>query len=103
MSNSKWKWVYYSQPEFNLGCEFHPSISEDIKNRLGTSNWRLIRMELPENFIMSPSVMSTRIKLLLDADLVVFSQKWRDAQPCVLEHAICDACGLPIMDLSNTK
>ena len=95
--------VFISLPMHGRSVEEIRKRQHDIFNSIAKSGWVLMDTITDENPEDASRLwyLGRAIQLLGDADLVVFSDDWRKAKGCHVEHMACIKYGIAFIDLSD--
>lgn len=81
-------------------------VKPNLKDTLGTDVFRIIdstlALDIPSTVKYNQIgiyYLGESLKLLATADIAVFGKGWDEARGCKIEHAVCEAYGIPHIDL----
>lgn len=98
------KKVFISQPMNGLSDEEIRTNREAIINKL--NEFKLGEFEIIDSYMADynpeknnpVAYLGKSIEFLAQADLAVFGKGWQNARGCQIEHSVCVAYNIPIID-----
>lgn len=86
---------------FTSFCQMISIRYPDLKIELIDSYNKNIPMDICDVNKRSVWCLGDSIKLMVEADLVIFDTSWREARGCCIEHEICERYGIPYSEYEN--
>lgn len=82
-------------------CQMISHSHPDLKIELIDSYKKNVLMDICDIDKRSVWCLGDSIKLMAEADLVIFDASWREARGCCIEHEICERYGIPNTEYEN--
>ena len=92
------KVIYLSRPDPTKDYVFDSGMKRRITRKIRGTDYKVVSIEVPEGQT-TPVLNQEALKLLINADLIMFVPDYATSEICVLEHKICETYKLPYIDL----
>ena len=92
------KVIYLSRPDPTKDYVFDSGMKRRITRKIRGTEYKVVGIEVPEGQT-TPVLNQEALKLLINADLIMFVPDYATSEICVLEHKICETYNLQYIDL----